>query len=48
MAETTRRAFLKNSAAGVATGAVLLPGAYAAGNDTLRVGLVGCVLTETA
>jgi myo-inositol 2-dehydrogenase/D-chiro-inositol 1-dehydrogenase len=41
-AESTRRSFLKTSAAGVAAGAVLLPGAYAAGNDTLRVGLVGC------
>src|SRR6187549_173767 len=41
-ADSTRRSFLKTSAAGVATGAVLLPGAHAAGNDTLRVGLVGC------
>jgi len=38
---TSRRAFLKASAASVAASAVL-PGAYAAGNDVLRVGLVGC------
>jgi predicted dehydrogenase len=41
-AATSRRTFLKASAATVATSSVLLPGAYAAGNDTLRVGLVGC------
>lgn len=39
---TSRRTFLKTSAAAVATSSALLPGAYAAGNDTLRVGLVGC------
>src|SRR5688572_1487833 len=38
----SRRTFLKASAAAVATTSALLPGAYAAGNDTLRVGLVGC------
>src|SRR5690349_11732721 len=41
MSDTTRRTFLQASAA-AAAGAVLVPGAYAAGNDTLRVGLVGC------
>src|SRR5690242_13377208 len=41
--ETSRRAFLKASAATVATTSALLPGAFAAGTDaTLRVGLVGC------
>src|SRR5690242_21681863 len=41
--ETSRRAFLKASAATVTTTSALLPGAYAAGTDaTLRVGLVGC------
>ncbi|HJZ54561.1 MAG TPA: Gfo/Idh/MocA family oxidoreductase [Gemmataceae bacterium] len=39
---TSRREFLKTSATAVAASSVLLPGAYAAGNDTLRVGLVGC------
>jgi myo-inositol 2-dehydrogenase / D-chiro-inositol 1-dehydrogenase len=40
---TNRRAFLKASAASVATAAVVLPGAYAgAGNDILKVGLIGC------
>lgn len=39
----SRRTFLQASAASVAASSVLLPGAYAAaGNDTLRVGLVGC------
>src|SRR5438128_539153 len=38
----SRRTFLKASAASVAASSVSLPGAYAAGNDTLRVGLVGC------
>jgi predicted dehydrogenase len=38
---TNRRTFLKASAASVAT-AITLPGAYAAGNDVLRVGLIGC------
>src|SRR5512134_3307071 len=39
---TNRRTFLKASAATVAATAVL-PGAYAAaGNEVLRVGLVGC------
>jgi myo-inositol 2-dehydrogenase / D-chiro-inositol 1-dehydrogenase len=38
-----RRAFLKTSAASVATAAAVLPGAFAAaGNEVLRVGLVGC------
>src|SRR5688572_15814714 len=41
-AAASRRTFLKASTAAVAGGAVLLPGAYAAGNETLRVGLVGC------
>jgi predicted dehydrogenase len=36
-----RRTFLKASAASVATAAVL-PGAYAAGNDVLKIGLIGC------
>src|SRR5882757_1334013 len=39
---SSRRTFLQASAATVAATSVLLPGAYAAGNDTLRVGLVGC------
>ena len=38
----SRRDFLKTSAAAVAASSVLLPGAHAAGNDVLRVGLVGC------
>jgi len=42
MTPASRRTFLKTSAATVAASAVLLPGAHAAGNDTLRVGLVGC------
>lgn len=41
MSDTTRRTFLQASAAAAAS-VTLLPGAYAAGNDTLRVGLVGC------
>jgi myo-inositol 2-dehydrogenase/D-chiro-inositol 1-dehydrogenase len=39
---TNRRTFLKASAASVAASAVVLPGAYAAGNEVLKVGLVGC------
>ncbi|HSQ55816.1 MAG TPA: Gfo/Idh/MocA family oxidoreductase [Gemmata sp.] len=40
---TTRRTFLKASAASAIASTALLPGAYAgAGNETLRVGLVGC------
>ena len=42
MSETNRRDFLQASAAVAATVTTLLPGAHAAGNDTLRVGLVGC------
>jgi predicted dehydrogenase len=38
----SRRTFIKASAASVAAAATVLPGAYAAGDDTLRVGLVGC------
>ncbi len=38
---TSRRTFLKASAASVAVASVL-PGAHAAGDDTLRVGLIGC------
>ena len=38
----SRRTFLKASAASVAASAVVLPGAYAAADETLRVGLVGC------
>jgi predicted dehydrogenase len=41
MSDTNRRVFLQASAAAAASVA-LLPGAMAAGNDTLRVGLVGC------
>src|SRR5215468_554787 len=41
MSDTNRRVFLQASAAAAAT-VTLLPGAMAAGNDTLRVGLVGC------
>jgi myo-inositol 2-dehydrogenase / D-chiro-inositol 1-dehydrogenase len=43
--ETTRRDFIKTtSAATVATaiGGLVVPGAYAAGSDTLKVGVVGC------
>ena len=40
--DTSRRTFLKASAGALATTGALLPGAYAAGNDLLRVGLVGC------
>jgi predicted dehydrogenase len=43
---TSRRSFLKASAAAsaaaVAASPVLIPGAYAAGDDTLKVGLIGC------
>ena len=39
---TNRRTFLKASAASVAASAVVLPGAYAAGNEVLKVGLIGC------
>ena len=41
MSDTNRRVFLQTSAAVAAT-AALTPGAFAAGDDTLRVGLVGC------
>lgn len=41
MTPATRRTFLKTSAA-VAGASVLLPGAYAGDNQTLRIGLVGC------
>ena len=41
MSDTNRRVFLQGSAAAAAS-VSLLPGAYAAGTDTLRVGLVGC------
>ena len=41
MSDTTRRAFLQTTAA-AAAGAALLPGAHAAGNDTLKIGLIGC------
>jgi len=39
-----RRTFLKASAASIAASSVVLPGAYAAaaGNDVLRIGLIGC------
>jgi predicted dehydrogenase len=37
----SRRTFIQASAASVAA-ATVLPGAYAAGDDTLRIGLVGC------
>lgn len=41
---TTRRRFLKQSAGGVTGAAVLgaTHGAYAAGNETIRIGLIGC------
>jgi hypothetical protein len=42
----TRRQFVKASAAAVAgamlTREMLAPAAYAAGSDTLKVGLIGC------
>jgi predicted dehydrogenase len=41
MSETTRRTFIQTTAAAAAT-LTLASGAYAAGDDTLRVGLVGC------
>ncbi|MBM3982842.1 MAG: Gfo/Idh/MocA family oxidoreductase [Planctomycetes bacterium] len=41
MSDTNRRAFLQATTAAAASVA-LLPGAMAAGDDTLRVGLVGC------
>ncbi len=46
-ATPTRRDFLKNSTLAAVGGAVatklsLAPGAYAAGSDTIRVGLIGC------
>src|SRR6478735_8769963 len=41
MSDTNRRVFLQASATAAASVA-LLPGAMAAGNDTLRIGLVGC------
>ena len=39
---TSRRTFLKASAASAVAASTLIPGAYAAGDETLRVGLVGC------
>ncbi|MCE9567516.1 MAG: Gfo/Idh/MocA family oxidoreductase [Planctomycetes bacterium] len=40
---SSRRAFLKTSAASAVATSILLPGAYAAGgNEVLRIGLVGC------
>ena len=41
MSDTTRRAFIQTSAAAAATHS-LVPGAFAASDSTLRVGLVGC------
>ncbi len=41
MSDTTRRAFLQTTAATAATFS-LASGAFAAGGDTLRVGLIGC------
>src|SRR5438445_12301991 len=38
----SRRTFLTTSAATVAASSALLPGAFAAGDETLKVGLVGC------
>lgn len=46
MSETTRRTFLQATAA-TATGASLLPGAFAAGNETLKIGLIGCGMRGT-
>ncbi|HWP99014.1 MAG TPA: Gfo/Idh/MocA family oxidoreductase [Vicinamibacterales bacterium] len=43
--ETTRREFLRTAATAAAAGVLAqvdLPGAYAAGSDEIRVGLVGC------
>ena len=39
---SSRRSFLKTTAAAAAATTLTLPKAYAAGDDTLRVGLVGC------
>ncbi|MFO0824067.1 MAG: hypothetical protein U0792_13305 [Gemmataceae bacterium] len=40
---SSRRAFLKTSAASAVASSVVLPGAYAAaGNETVRIGLIGC------
>src|SRR2546426_421051 len=39
---SSRRDFLKTSAAGLGAAAILTPGAYAAGDEVLKVGLVGC------
>ncbi len=41
MSDTNRRTFLQTTAA-TAAAATLLPGAFAAGNETLKVGLIGC------
>jgi myo-inositol 2-dehydrogenase / D-chiro-inositol 1-dehydrogenase len=41
MSDTTRRTFLQTSAAAAAA-VTLAPGAFGAGDDTLKVGLVGC------
>jgi len=41
MSDTTRRAFIQGTAAAAAT-VSLASGAFAAGDDTLRIGLVGC------
>ncbi len=39
----SRRFFLKSTAAaGAATGLGFLPSVHAAGNDTIKVGLIGC------
>ena len=38
----SRRTFLQSAAATAAASAVLSPAAFAAGNETLRIGLVGC------
>jgi predicted dehydrogenase len=38
----SRRAFLRTSAAAVASAPFVLPVVHAAGNDTLRIGLIGC------
>lgn len=46
MSDTTRRTFLQATAASAAT-AALLPGAFAAGNDVLKIGLIGCGMRGT-
>ena len=46
MSDATRRSFLKSSAVAAGAGLVTLPsisaGAYAAADDTIKVGLIGC------